>query len=351
MHKPQVLKTQLGLLALAALTTLAGCGGGEPLAAEPEATAADAAADADAPGRKQAQALDLSQRVAAVTATAQSTSNACNTARPFYWEIGDRDARRASGSVAGTGTTITGSTVLSVASASKWLYGTYVAERRAGVLTETDRRHLSMRAGYTNFRVCDPRQTVDSCLSWQGNGDYDATLDGVFYYNGGHMQRHASQLGLGAMNLMALKTEFKRVLGSDVPLNFVQPQLAAGMAISADGYAHVLRKMLGGQLKMGALLGTGKVCTNPLECGLDEAMLTPVPQGERWHYSVGHWVEDDPVVGDGAFSSGGAFGFYPWIDAGRSWYGVVARNAKNDSLPSVYCGRLLRQAWAAGVAQ
>ena len=57
------------------------------------------------------------------------------------------------------------------------------------------------------------------------------------------------------------------------------------------------------------------------------AANTPVPSTESWHYSIGHWVEDDPAVGDGAFSSAGAFGFYPWIDASKTYYGVLAREA------------------------
>ena len=31
------------------------------------------------------------------------------------------------------------------------------------------------------------------------------------------------------------------------------------------------------------------------------------------------------MAGDGAFSSPGLFGFYPWIDAGKTYYGVLAR--------------------------
>jgi hypothetical protein len=76
---------------------------------------------------------------------------------------------------------------------------------------------------------------------------------------------------------------------------------------------------------------------------------------EEWQYSLGHWVEDDPDVGDGAFSSPGAFGFYPWIDAQKRFYGILARvdvlNAgsidltKISSISSVRCGRLIRKAW------
>ena len=65
-----------------------------------------------------------------------------------------------------------------------------------------------------------------------------------------------------------------------------------------------------------------------------------------WHYSLGHWVEDDPAVGDGAFSSPGAFWFYPWIDQSKTYYGIVARkDHAGSAVDSVNCGREIRKAW------
>ena len=96
-------------------------------------------------------------------------------------------------------------------------------------------------------------------------------------------------------------------------------------------------------------LGTHPVCTNPRTCA--NAENAPSPPGESWHYSIGHWVEDDPDVGDGAFSSPGAFGFYPWIDRTKTSYGVLARSAANGAIASVYCGRLIRKAWATATPQ
>ena len=119
--------------------------------------------------------------------------------------------------------------------------------------------------------------------------------------------------------------------------------------MSASAYAKVLRKMLSGELLMGSMLGSHPVCTNPITC--PAAVLAPLPPAESWHYSIGHWVEDDPAVGDGAFSSGGAFGFYPWIDASRTYYGLIARVAVGGALDSVYCGRLIRKAWLTGSPQ
>jgi hypothetical protein len=81
-------------------------------------------------------------------------------------------------------------------------------------------------------------------------------------------------------------------------------------------------------------------------------VLSPAPNDEAWSYALGHWVEDDPLVGDHAFSSAGALGFYPWIDASRTWYGVLARRAPTpggqQGVVSLRCGRLIRQAWVTG---
>lgn len=82
-------------------------------------------------------------------------------------------------------------------------------------------------------------------------------------------------------------------------------------------------------------------------------MASPPPRNEDWSYSIGHWVDTDARVGDGAFSSTGAFGFHPWIDANKTTYGVIARRTSEPGtgFDSAICGRLLRKAWATGVAQ
>ena len=96
-------------------------------------------------------------------------------------------------------------------------------------------------------------------------------------------------------------------------------------------------------------LGTHRVCANPDAAGCD-AIASPISGTEDWGYSLGHWVEDDPVVGDGAYSSPGAFGFYPWISGDKSLYGILAREDADSTagFKSALCGRLIRQAWVTG---
>ena len=77
------------------------------------------------------------QRIQAATATAQNNS-LCIAIRPFYWEIGDRSAAKACGLCElqrQHHRVHHENSLMSIASASKWLYGSYVAQRRAAALT------------------------------------------------------------------------------------------------------------------------------------------------------------------------------------------------------------------------
>ncbi len=196
-----------------------------------------------------------------------------------------------------------------------------VERRGATGLSASDIRFLNFRSGYTSFTSCSPSQTVGSCVAASTNGVYSATTDGKFLYDGGHMQQHASLMGLDALDNGTLAAEMETQLGTDVDIAYSQPQLAGG------------------------------VRTNPATCS--GALGTPVPLTESWSYSLGHWVETDPAVGDGAFSSAGAFGFYPWVDAGKRYYGIVARQdlQSGSGFDSAFYGRLIRKAWLTGVAQ
>ena len=328
-------------LAFMAVAALAACGGGGGSGGGTGSTAPPTDAT----------------RIQAATATAQSSTNACTVIQPFYWEVGDKTQRIGSGSVnkAGNATTYTAATPMSIASASKWIYGAYVAQQRGGALTVQDIQFLNFRSGYTNFGFsgCERPDTVATCVARGTNGVQTAAHLNKFFYNGGHMQVHANLpapgMNLGAMDNAALAAEVRRALGTDIDLSYVQPQLAGGVVTNANNYAVFLRKLLNNQLNLSNLLGRYPVCTNPTTCA--DALSTPIATGQNWHYSLGHWVEDDPK-GDGAFSSAGAFGFYPWIDASKTTYGVVARfDAAGGGSESAACGALIRKAWVTAQVQ
>ncbi|HYP31080.1 MAG TPA: hypothetical protein VES00_04395 [Burkholderiaceae bacterium] len=324
--------TQLATVTLLA-SLVAACGGGSGGSPSPSPSPTPAPAPSPSP--------TVAQRTAAAASAASQASD-CVAVQPFYWSVGDATGKLADASV-GTAPP-TAQTVMSIASASKLVYGAYVAEQRAGVLTDADVHFLTFVSGYTDFTSCQPGQTVDACEADGSNGTYEAANDGKFYYGGGHMEKHAADNGLGALDSVALASAINAALGTSFA--YSQPQLAGGIYTSADAYGAFLQRIVDGQLKMVALLGTHPVCTNPNTCAT--AVYSPMPT-ESGHYSIGHWVEDDPAVGDGAFSSPGAFGFYPWIDAGKTWWGIVARaahdSAEQEGVASMLCGRRIRAAW------
>ena len=323
---------------------LAGCGGGGGVTTDPGTS------------------ITLAQRQQAATDTADHNAS-CTLIQPFYWEIGDRSVTL-TGATAG-GTAPNSATPMLVASASKWLFGAYLLQLRNGQLSTEDIQALTMRSGYTNLsysacifplnRAQQDAETVDDCFhaanSSGTNADFDPTAVGKFFYDGGHFQKYADvNLGLGAKNNATLTASIAAQIGQDFSFSYDSPQLAAGVTTTAADYAFFLRKILSGQLLMHDYLGSNAVCTNPATCA--DALYSPVAP-ESWEYSLGHWVEDDPNVGDGSFSSPGAFGFYPWIDASKTYYGILARYSilPTASLYSVACGRKIRKAWLSGIAQ
>jgi len=279
---------------------------------------------------------------------AAETDPHCTAVRPFYWSIGDAGGRRAEGRVGLLAPRAT--TTLPIASASKWVYGAYVLQKHGGVLSASDVAFLTFVSGYTDFRKCRPGQTVGACDAWGRNGEHEAAHDGRFFYNGGHMQKHATIDGEAADDDALLAQRVDAMLGTSFA--YTEPQLAGGISTSAAEYGRFLQRIVAGDLHMRDALGSHAVCTNPATC--PSADSTPMPATESPHYALGHWVEDDPVAGDGAFSSAGAFGFYPWIDRQAQWWGVLARfDARVDRQPgpgveSLYCGREIRAAWLGG---
>jgi hypothetical protein len=341
-----------------ALLLLLACGGsvqppdaGTPDAGEPDAGALDAGTPDGGSG--------LAMQIAAATQTASSGAACSGLDSGFYWEVGDVNAPIASGSV---GTAYAADTVMPIASASKWIFGAYVVERFKDNLANVDFQAMTMRSGYVSFNdgTCGPNMSIDACSAVGSNGMLTPSQVGRFHYDGAHFLHYSAEsvdaggLGLGAMKPPAFTDELKSYLGTELDFAYATPDPAGSIRTSAAVYGQFLRKVLAGQLAISQHLGDGKVCTL---AGPDcpDAVAGGSPAAPyAWHYSYGHWVEDDPSAGDGAFSSPGAHGFYPWIDASRSYYGVLARDVTSMGLiskESVLCGQAIRRAFMTGTAQ
>jgi hypothetical protein len=312
--------------------------------------------------------------VAAAEQTAQNTTS-CTALQPFYWEIGDAQGALASGSSTQIGgTAVTAATKLLLASASKWIYGMYVVQNRGGAvnLSAADVKFLNFRSGYsymdtlTQSATCSAPATgadsINYCLTLPSStpgktyASHNPATDGVFDYDGGHEENHAGQLQpeISSLDTSQLGTAIAAGLNvTGITLRYTQPLLAGGIYASANDYSPILRAVLQGRLGMLDALGTNAVCAW-VGAGCNAASSPAVTV--KWHYSIAHWVEDDPVTGDGAFSSPGAFGFYPWIESNKKFYGVLSRYATangeiQNGLASSQCGHALRAAWETGVPQ
>lgn len=327
--------------------------------------------------------------------TTQDRINAANTAAAtcedhngnqldFYWEVGDQNGSIVTGS---GGSAPNPATSMKIASAGKWLYGAYVAQERNGSLNATtDVPYLHMKMGYNSMSPdnCLFLDTVNTCFT-RGSNDTqqsdDATVGsgtgsnnpGSFFYSAGQLQAHA-------VNDPALKTIGPNVLASTIAgelgisgLDYGTPSLGGGAKISPNNYTAFLRKILSNTLKIHDLLGANATCASLQPAYCDQSSVptdlstskvstfnagtTANPQYavpdlselpstyQNWKYSIAHWVEPD-----GSFSSPGALGFYPWIDSGKQWYGVVVQRiplipTAATYQDSVVCGVAIRKAW------
>ncbi len=296
------------------------------------------------------------QQAAAATLTAQTNPN-CSRAvlGDYYWEVGDVNGPQVSGTV---GTSIAATTGISIDSASKWIYASAAVQYYGGSVPAEQIPYLNFTSGYSNFgsNRCLTTDTVASCIA-RNKPTLDPSAVGGFYYGAAHMEMHANNfMSLGPANATTLNTSVVLpVFNINHPstLGYSSPLMAGAVYTDTSTYGAFLRRVLSGVLLMKQTLGANKVCTNPHTCAT--AKFSPMQKiDESWNYSLGHWVEDDPVVGDHAFSSAGAGGFYPWIDKSKTYYGVLARQTfaagTNDGYVSAQCGRLIRQAFVTGVA-
>jgi hypothetical protein len=237
---------------------------------------------------------------------------------------------------------------------------------------------------------------------------------GSFWYSGTHFTAHAgssgppggSGLGNSTASMLsstvfgALKAAYSGApTTGSTTIQYGNVNTAGGLNGNAASYTAILRGILSGSLYMKGALFNGpgnnlEVPTLPTQAsqaklansigpnysnnnnynnsgyGNSSAQSTPLPENQT--YSMGHWVENQTGclgtksttartlvacsggigVNDGSASSPGSFGFYPWIDASVTYYGVIALSAGGgNGFPSEQCGRVVRRAFITGIAQ
>ena len=251
-----------------------------------------------------------------------------------------------------------------IASASKWLSSlTLLAAVDEGLLTLGDRPQdhlswwtddpsdprsevtleqlLSFTSGFAGGEdsvpcVEDPDSTLDACAQTIYADFFEHEPGTTFIYGPSHLQV------AGAMVSAATGDRFNRVFRDRIatPLGLASttafavpsldnPRVAGGATASAEDYGTILTALVSGQLLSPASMEVlGEDHTG---AGVTMAVVpnAATVNGE-WHYALGCWREcgEDPYSTTcdepGVLSSPGAFGFYPWWDIERGFWGVLA---------------------------
>ncbi len=129
-------------------------------------------------------------------------------------------------------------TIMSIASASKWVDTAPRSCKCGGSaanLSSSDIDFLHFTSGYTNMgnytpgvQSCPQTGTVNQCLAQ--NASYttqNPQTTGVFDYDSGHMEVHASQNGLGNDGVRLLQSAIQQQIGTDINIAYSQ-QAPAG---------------------------------------------------------------------------------------------------------------------------
>ncbi|WP_163992917.1 hypothetical protein [Pyxidicoccus caerfyrddinensis] len=340
-HGRTKLISACGLLALG----LIGCGATED-ALEPIA---------DAPQGTSRAALTVHEQAALDTA---NNSESCKPLGNFYWEIGN-GAGLLYGIPRGSGVSAT--TVMPIASASKWLYvGAYVQSRGYANLSTDEKKRLNFTSGYIdeNTTLCgDAGTTVSDCYGpAYKNVSYRPLQNGRYFYNGGHMQKLAlddigARKGTGLASVMDW---INAQLGTTLPESDSDVAVAGGFSGSAAHYRVFLMKLLNNQYELSSKLTVDSVPAWP---GGPNVSYTPWTTGQAY-YGLGHWIEGETLGGVWSVtghSSAGAFGFYPWVNAARNRYMLLARSrqlgGEEEGEKSRACAQTIRKAYELGVPQ
>ncbi len=143
-------------------------------------------------------------------------------------------------------------------------------------------------------------------------------------------------------------------LGTTLPESDSDVAPAGGFSGSAAHYRVFLMKLLNNQYELSSKLTVDAV---PAWQGGSSVSFTPWTAGQAY-YGLGHWIEGETVNGVWTLtghSSPGAYGFYPWVNAARTRYMVLARNRQflgdEEGEKSRACAQTIRKAYELGVAQ
>ncbi len=257
-----------------------------------------------------------------------------------------------------------------IASANKWLTGATIWRLiEQGVLSREVRPHqfvdfwtndaadprsmitldmlLGLSSGFNNSPIqkeCigNPLYSLYDCVRVLYEGGVDTQPGEVYSYGPEHFQMAAfvaSEAMAGQSFQAIMDEELFAPLGMSSATSYASKnndnaRYSGGIHSTAADYSKFLRALLAGDA-FNDLNGfiedrTANTVFNYRPDGVEE-------NGLDWHYAFGFWIECDSVPFDPecnnkpTVSSPGAFGFTPWVDLERGYWGVIAFEGGGES--------------------
>jgi CubicO group peptidase (beta-lactamase class C family) len=263
---------------------------------------------------------------------------------------------------------------LAVASASKWVTGAVLmAMASDGVLQPTDttgkwlgwrgtagtitlQHLLSFTSGLNQRVLClgDHRSSLERCTNQVYNASRNVQPQRFFDYGGTHMTVAGRIAEVASKKTwdQLFETYLRQPLGLSPDTRYGggtvanrriltmathNPRLDGGLRISTNDYGIFLRMIYNN-----GKVGDRQVIRPELVALMERSQFSPRTQVRfspaagypyKMEYGLGNWVECPEGRCDrGINSSLGAFGFFPWIDRQKGYYGVLAMEQNRGGL-------------------
>jgi len=182
--------------------------------------------------------------------------------------------------------------------------------------------------------ITDAATTMGACAQEFYSGGVGTVPGDAYYYGPAHLQiaAHMAELVTGISYAQIFKAEIVDVLGLSNNTVFAfpsttNPRVSGGGQSTPEDYAKFLRALLAGEIVTDIDTFT-QDRTGNVVFGFRPGATGAT--GRDWHYGLGFWRQcdipewnntcDENIV----ISSGGAFGWRPWIDYNNNYFGQIA---------------------------
>lgn len=181
--------------------------------------------------------------------------------------------------------------------------------------------------------VEDGDTTLDACAEYIYQNLFDFDPGTTFYYGPSHLQ--IAGAAASAITGETFNRLWRQQIANPLSLplsagyfspSLQNPRVGGGGSASGAAYGSVLTALMAGEL-----LSQSSMALLVSDHTPSGVVIENIPEAANsWHYALGCWrecldVTMDPECDDvGVISSPGAFGFYPWWDQARGFWGVLA---------------------------